>query len=146
MNPNDDTYSRSLSEWLRVDSEHRVPDHLEAVLRKTSIQRQRPAWSSFERWLPMAITARWAGIGRPAHLRAFAGLVLLALFIAALLALAVGSRRPLPPPYGLARNGVLVSSADGDIFSVDPKTGTHTPLIAGPAFDFGPMFSRDGTR
>ena len=29
---------------------------------------------------------------------------------------------------------------------VDPATGERRPLISGPAFDFGPVFSRDGTR
>ena len=32
------------------------------------------------------------------------------------------------------------------MFTVDPKTGDATPLITGPTFDFGPGFSRDGTR
>ena len=36
--------------------------------------------------------------------------------------LAVGSRQPrVPAPFGPARNGVLVSSADGDIYLVDPR-------------------------
>ena len=38
-------------------------------------------------------------------------------------------------------------SAPTAILSVaDPATGERRPLISGPAFDFGPVFSRDGTR
>ena len=60
----------------------------------------------------------------------------------------MGSRQHrVPPPFGPARNGELLSSADGDIFVVDPTSGAdHASSIAGPAFDFGPMFSRDGTK
>ena len=72
--------------------------------------------------------------------------MVLAVVIAALVTVIVGSRRPLPPPFGLASNGELVSSANGDLFIVDPRSGTGTPLISGPTFDFGPAFSRDGTR
>ena len=53
----------------------------------------------------------------------------------------------LPPPFGLARNGALViGTADGDIVTVDPATGTTTPLITGPTIDSGPFFSNDGQR
>jgi dipeptidyl aminopeptidase/acylaminoacyl peptidase len=145
MNP-DDRFDRSVSDWLRLDSEHRVPDHIEAVLLQTRARRQRPAWMSLDRWLPAPITARRALLARPTQLRTLAGLALLALLIAALVALAVGSRRPLPPPYGLARNGAIVTSVDGDIYSIDPTTGKSTPLIVNDTVDFGPVFSRDGTK
>ena len=52
MNANDDP-GRVVSDWLHEFGAHRVPDHLDAVLRTTSTRRQRPAWSSLERWLPM---------------------------------------------------------------------------------------------
>jgi len=83
---------------------------------------------------------------RTGSLRVFAVLALVALVIAALLVIVVGSQRRLPPPFGLARNGALLASANGDIFSIDPVTGRSTPLIAGPELDFGPGFSRDGTK
>ena len=145
MNPND-AFNRSLSDWLRADSEHRVPDHLGAVLLETSVQPQRPAWMSLERWLPMALSSRRAWFVRPAPLPRLFLLGLLAVLVAALLALAVGSRRSLPFSYGLARNGAIVTSVDGDIYSLDPSTGKTSPLIVNDALDFGPMFSRDGTK
>ena len=48
-----DTFGRDLSLWLREEGEHRVPDHLAEVLVRSAVTRQRPWWSSPERWLPM---------------------------------------------------------------------------------------------
>ena len=74
-------------------------------------------------------------------------IVLLALAVVGLSILAIGARQPrVPAPFGPARNGEIVSSADGDIYLVDPLAHSSSPLIAGPTFDFGPVFSRDGTR
>ena len=141
-----DEFARQLAGWLDEDSARRVPEHLDEVLLRTMATRQRPWWSSLRRWLPMDIPAPRALPVRPGSLRALAVLAIVALAIAALLLVVVGSQRHLPPPFGVARNGALLSSADGDVFTVDPKTGDATPLITGPTFDFGPGFSRDGTR
>ena len=53
-----DGFDHIVSDWLHADAEHRVPDHLDAVLRRTRTERQRPAWSSLERWLPVQPTLR----------------------------------------------------------------------------------------
>ncbi len=63
-----DGFDRTVSDWLHVDAEHRVPDHLDAVLRRTRKERQRPAWSSLERWLPMQTTLRFTPVPRVAWL------------------------------------------------------------------------------
>jgi Tol biopolymer transport system component len=73
------------------------------------------------------------------------GAVILAL-VAALLLYAGSQQHRLPPPFGVARNGALVSSADGDILTIEPSTGRRTTVVGGDTFDFGPLFSRDGTR
>ena len=54
-----DAFDRHVSDWLHADAEHRVPEHLDAVLRRTRTERQRPAWSSLERWLPVQTTLRF---------------------------------------------------------------------------------------
>jgi Tol biopolymer transport system component len=141
-----DEFERQLAGWLTEDSRGRVPDHLDEVLLRTAATRQRAWWSSLRRWLPMDIPAPRVPPIRTGSLRAFAVLTVVALVIAALLLVVVGSQRRLPPPFGLARNGALVASANGDIFSIDPATGRSTPLISDPASDFGPGFSRDGTK
>jgi Tol biopolymer transport system component len=141
-----DVFDRSVREWLHADAEHRVPDHLEAVLRLTSVQRQRPAWSSLERWLPMDMTLRPRFFQTPRLSQVLlVGAVILAL-VAALILYAGSQQHRLPPPFGVARNGALISSADGDIFTIEPSTGRRTPVVGGDTFDFGPNFSRDGTR
>jgi len=137
-----DGFERTVSDWLDDQAGHGVPGYLDEVLARTTRTRQRPAWSSLERWLPLHATLRYTPVPRIAWL-----LVILTLTIAIGLAvLAVGSRPRLPAPFGPARNGQLVTSADGDIYSLDPATGARTPLISDPAFDFGVTFSRDGTK
>ncbi len=144
MNPNDD--ARDVSDWLHEYSAHRVPAHLDVVLRETSARRQRPAWSILERWLPVDLTSR-AGTLAPPRLGRAILVALVILVLVGLALVAVGSRQQrVPPPFGPARNGVLLSSADGDIFLVDPTSAASTPLITGDTFDFGPGFSRDGTK
>ncbi len=94
----------------------------------------------------MNLTARATSFAPPRLGRAIA-IALLVLALAALTIVAIGSRQHrVPPPFGPARNGEIVSSADGDIYLVDPVTHASSPLIAGPTFDFGPVFSRDGTK
>jgi Tol biopolymer transport system component len=141
-----DRFDRSLSAWLLDDAASRVPDHLDEVLSVTRDTRQRPAWSSLERWLPVDMTfrPRLFTIPPAARLLAVAGLILLILAIAIL---AVGSQQTrLPEPFGLARNGTATSSADGDIYALDPMTLTRTPLVTDGNYDFGGTFSRDGTQ
>jgi hypothetical protein len=140
-----DSFDRRLSSWLERDAVARVPDHLDEVLLHTAATRQRPWWSSPERWLPMDLTTRANAltpprVGRPLVI----ALLLVALLAAALII--VGTRRQVPPPFGFARNGAIVTSHDGDIYKVDPATNTATLLIGGDPQDFAPGFSRDGLK
>ena len=142
-----DVFSDRLALWLHDDAEHRVPDHLDAVLVVSATTRQRPWWSSPERWLPVDITSRATVFARPR----FGRLVLvglLVLVIAALAIIAVGSRQQrLPPPFGPAANGSILSwSGTGDILASDADGSNPRPVVSDPAFDFAPLFSRDGTR
>jgi len=141
-------FERQLGAWLREDSAGRVPGHLAEVLVRTVATRQRRWWSSPRRWLPIDLTAPRAPWMAPRTLRTIVFLAAVALLVAALIALAVGSRRTLPPPFGLARNGTFVTGIDGDLFIVNPTTGAKTALIKDSPddYDFGPGFSRDGTK
>ena len=138
-------FERGLSAWLHDDATFRVPDHLGEVLAVTQETRQRPAWSSFERWLPVDTTFRPRLFTVPsgARLIAVAAMILIILAIAIL---AVGSQQRLPPPFGIARNGIFLTSQDGDLFRVDPSTTESRPMSLGEGFDFSPIFSRDGTK
>jgi dipeptidyl aminopeptidase/acylaminoacyl peptidase len=138
-------FDRQLAEMLVETSERRVPDHLTEVLNRTSRTRQRAWWSSPERWLPMQATARFA----PALPRINRALIVAVLLLIALVAAAVfgGVGRPrLPAPFGPAANGDILIGVGGDIARLDPATGQRTTLIAGPQWDFGGTFSRDGTK
>jgi hypothetical protein len=137
-----DGFDRTVSEWLDEQAGRGAPGYLDEILARTTRSRQRPWWSSLERWLPMQTTLRLAPVPRIAWLLVVLGL-LVAIGAAVLWA---GSRPRLPAPFGPARNGSVVASADGDIYSLDPVTGARTALIADPAFDFGVTFSRDGTK
>ena len=140
-----DSFDRRLSSWLERDAVGRVPDHLDEVLLQTAATRQRPWWSSPERWLPMDLTARATTFPRPSFGRALvAALLLVALLAAALLI--VGSRQRIPPPFGLARNGAVVSWQGGDILLADSEQAVARPIIGGATNDIAPLPSRDGTR
>lgn len=139
------TFGDMLSTWLHEEAEHRVPDHLEDVLVQTAATRQRPWWSSPERWLPMDLATRLL----PTPTVRFGRILVVVALLIALTAVAVllaGSRPRLPAPFGLAGNGAVVSSAGGDIYRIDPVSGARTALVPGPAYDFSAVFSRDGTR
>jgi hypothetical protein len=139
-------FDRHVSEWLHADAEHRVPEHLDAVLRRTRTERQRPAWSSPERWLPVDLTAQPRFLARPTLGKALlVGVVLIALIGIAIVA--VGSRvQRVPAPFGLAANGQIAYGADGDILVAD-SDGIHAhTVITGPSNDVAAGYTRDGTQ
>lgn len=142
-----DVFSDRLAVWLGDDSEHRVSDHLDEVLVVTAATRQRPWWSSPERWLPMDLTSRATTLALP-RLGRLALVALLILAIAAVAIVAIGSRtQRVPPPFGPAVNGSILSwSADGDIVVTSPDGSGSRRIVSDPAFDFAPWFSHDGTR
>ena len=145
MTVNDDS-GREVSDWLHEFGAHRVPDHLDAVLRTTSTRppapglveprKVAPHGSGLPRGHARAAPARPGPAHRSPGPRGRRGLH-------------PGHRSPparVPAPFGPARNGEIVSSADGDIYLVDPATHGSSPADRRPDFDFGPVFSRDGTR
>jgi hypothetical protein len=77
--------------------------------------------------------------------RAIIVAALLIVVVAATLAW-VGSQRRAAPPFGPARNGLIMYTVDGDLFSWDPESGTSRPLLKGPTDDFTGIYSRDGTK
>jgi Tol biopolymer transport system component len=142
----DERFDRTVADWLLEDARHRVPDHLAEVLGRTSRTRQRPWWSSHERWLPVNIPLRRSVFGQPTRFGQIALLLVIGLLVAAFVAIAVGTHRSVPAPYGLARNGAIVASHDGDIYAIDPATSASSLMIGGDAFDFAPTYSRDGSQ
>ena len=144
---NFDRLERRLPDLMAELSPPRVPDYFDDMLQVTARTRQRPAWASLERWIPMDITARPAPFGLPSWRPLLTMLVVLALVVAAGAVLIAGSKPKLPPVFGPARNGAVVYSNDGgDILSLDPDTGKVVTIIGGTSDDRFPTVSPDGQR
>jgi len=105
-------FDQELPELLLEASTAPYPDYIDDVLGRTGSLRQRPAWTFPGRWLPMDLTMPRRTTAVP--VRPLLLLALLAVLIAALVVVAVGSRRPLPPPFGVADNGLIAYSEGGD--------------------------------
>jgi Tol biopolymer transport system component len=138
---------RTLAEWFRANAGEAMPDYLDELVDRVAREPQRRWWSSPERWLPVDLTSRATTFAPPR----FGRLLLVALLIMAIAALAIvaiGSRsQRLPPPFGPALNGsILSSTVSGDILSMEPDGSNARTIISDPAYDFGPWFSHDGTR
>lgn len=122
-----------------------MPDYTDLLLARTARSRQRPAWVFPERWLPMDIATRPVR-GTAVPWRLIGALLIAMLLAAAAVALYIGSRAPVPKPFGVAGNGALAYSVFGDIYTqVGPK-GTPKIIVTGPEIDKWPVFSPDGTR
>jgi hypothetical protein len=139
-------FERGVATWLKGAAGEGTPDYLEEIETRVAGVRQRAWWSSPERWLPMDLTTRANAItspriGRPVLI----GLLLVAL-LAAVVLVALGTRRTPPPPFGLARNGSLITWQQGDIFLADSEEAVPRAIIAGPTDDIAPLPSRDGTK
>ena len=122
-----------------------LPDYTDDVLARTAGLRQRPRWTLPERWLPMGVLAQRSVYMPRIPWRTVIVAALLLVALAATLAW-FGSQRHAAPPFGLARNGLIMYSVDGDLVTWNPDTETATTIVAGPTDDFTGMFSRDGTK
>jgi len=137
-------FDRIISERLDVRAGHRTPDYLDEILARTARTRQRPAWSSLERLLPMelTITRRLAPFPRIGW--ALVVLAILLLVAAALLAAGVGQRRV--PHFGAAANGQM-AFVDGSNLKLATADGSNVHVTAAlPSSVESLTFSPDGTR
>ncbi|HEV8696135.1 MAG TPA: hypothetical protein VGQ89_00470 [Candidatus Limnocylindrales bacterium] len=123
-----------------------TPDYRDDLVRQTARVRQRPAWTFPERWLPMElVTTRVPTTRLP--WRQLGVLAIIAILLAAMLAVYVGSQQSrVPAPFGPAANGVVAYSAEGDIYVADPTTGDARTIVGGSETDLRPIFSPDGTK
>lgn len=141
-----DRFDRELTAALGDLAPLRQPDYLPDILGLAARTRQRPAWASFERWIPMDLATKVA-TAPIVPWRRLALLAALALVLAATTVVLVGSKPDTPaPPFGLASNGFVAYETDGDIFVTDPSTGATNAIATGPAKERMPQWSPDGTR
>jgi len=136
---------RDLSDWLSETAMPQTPDYVDDILAKTSRIHQRPRWSFVGRWLPIGNLSRIAPVSGRTVLRGVALVVLLGLILAAIAAF-VGSRRSVPPPFGLAGNGLLAYEQAGAIQIVHPKTLASQRVVGASGNHHDPRWALDGTR
>jgi len=136
-------FERDLTTWLADETPPREPEGFaDTVLEATVRTRRLPAWSGLEWWLPMQTTARFGPALRPALM-----LTVLALLTALTVAIIVAAnQRQLPPPFGLAGNGLIAFEYDGDIWVANQDGTGRRPLVQNDdAWEGWPVWSRDGT-
>jgi WD40-like Beta Propeller Repeat len=142
----DDRFGGTVSVWLEQRAGTGAPDYLDDILGRTARTRQRPGWTSIERWPPMDISASRTVLPSRFPVRSIALLAILGLLLVAIAAVIVGggSAQKAPPLFGPARNGPIIYSQNGDIVRLDPATGMTTTLIAGADTDVAPGYARNG--
>ncbi len=141
-----DRLDRMLAAWTDDSWSPPPPAYLGEVLARTRRTRQRPAWASLERWLPMELTLRRPALAMPLRLLAIV-LALVLLLIAAMSVPLLFGTRSLPAVAPLQfRNGLIAWAKDGDLWVVDPDGSEPRVLIGGPGIMDGPDWSPDGTR
>ena len=141
-----DALERELTGWFFDTAMPRTPDYTTDIVQLTATVRQRPRWTFLERWIPMSVITLVPRSARPVPWRALGALALMALLLAAAGIMYVASQNRLPPPFGLARNGLVAYSQHGDILTVDPGTGARTWITSGNEDDREARWSLDGTR
>lgn len=141
-------FDRDLGDLLVELAQPQFPDYFDEALDRAVANRQRPAWTFPERWFPMGILTRRLPLVPALPVRAVGMLLILILLLAVSVVIGIGSllvqQRPAPP-FGLASNGVMAYSQDGDIYTTDPRTGQTRLIVGGPSQDLAPWFSNDGS-
>ena len=142
-----DGFDRTVSDWLDEQAGRGAPDYLDEILARTTRTRQRPAWSSLERWLPVQTTLRFAPVPRIAWLLVVDRSSWSPLGAAAVLIGSRTARAPAAVRAGRATARSCYGGEDGDIYALDPATGASTAVDHGrrPS-DERHDFSPDGTR
>lgn len=142
-------FDRDFADLLAELAEPQLPAYFDDVLGRALSHRQRPAWTFPERWIPMGVLTRRLPLFPALPGRTAGILLILLLLLAATVAIGVGAlllqNRPAPL-FGIAANGLIAYSVDGDIYTRDLGTGESRLIVGGPALDVGPWFSRDGSQ
>jgi Tol biopolymer transport system component len=141
---------RDLTRWMDAVVPRQAPDNIAPmVVARTRSIRPRPGWLARLREPPMQTQLsirRYLTFGRSPRL-VLLGLLIIALVVGGVI---VGSQlvqqRPLPPPFGLAGNGLLAVEIDGSIIVMSPDGSNQRQLDLPFSGVSGPSFSRDGTR
>jgi Tol biopolymer transport system component len=126
-----DRLERRLPEVLTELSLPRVPDYTDALLSRTERMSQRPGWTFPERWIPVSTITDALPLGQRLSVRPLIAIALLVVLAIVSVILIAGAQPRPAPPFGLARNGAVLVTDDGNIAAVDPITGSKRTLAAG---------------
>jgi hypothetical protein len=126
-----DRLERRMPEVLTELALPRTPDYVDDILGRTARTPQRPGWTFLERWFRVSTTTAMLPGLRLVSPRALIVLAILAALVVATLALFAGSQPKLPPLFGLARNGLVVTADGAGIYTIDPQTNTRSTLLSG---------------
>ena len=120
----------------RVPDPQDMAEDLALVIAAVDRTRQGRAWQ------PDWMTGRWARTRGAAS-----AFVLLAVLVALAIAFGVivGSRPRVPPPFGLAKPGLVAFALAGDIYVANADGTGRRQLTSGPNTDINPVWSPDGT-
>jgi TolB protein len=137
---------QTITAWLDEAAPMHEPDGLLARVSSATAQtRHRPRWAIPERWLPMALTLTLAG--RAGTIVSMVLVLLLTALVGGAVVVASQPSQPvLPPPSGLAANGLIAYDLGGDMWVMDPDGSAQRRIHAGPGIDWMPSWSPDGTR
>jgi TolB protein len=132
---------RAMTAYFEGRTTSQPPDGLfETAMTQVEATRQRPAWLIPNRWLPVDRS----GVVRIRTVVVLAVTVVAIVATAIAAGLLVGSQRQLPPPFGIAKPGLIAFDLGGHIFVANPDGTARRQLTSGR--DGGATFSPDGTR
>lgn len=147
---NDDRSKRDVASVFAGMAPTRSPDGLlDVVFLTTGRMRPRPRWLALIKEPPMRHSSRVA-VGSPTFRLISVTALTILLLLASVAAVGIGARvlsaDTLPAPFGPARTGPLVYSADGDIYLADADGSEPHVIVAGDTLDQDPYFSLEGTK
>ena len=130
---------RAMTAYFEGRATNQPPDGLlDTALARVDATRQRPAWLVPNRWLPFDRS----GVVR-IRTAVVIAVTVVALIVSAIAAgLFVGSQRRLPPPFGIAKPGLIAFDLGGHIFVANPDGTGRRQLTTGR--DGFETFSPDG--
>lgn len=142
-----DGFTRLVDTWLAEEGVLTTPEYLDEVLVRTSAARQRPAWLSPGRWLPVdTTTLNPRAYSIPPVVRYGLLAALLIALVAGAVALYAGAQRHrVPAPFGPAANGRIYFDVDGAIVTANPD-GSGRQTIEVGMLASAPYLSPDGTK
>jgi hypothetical protein len=136
MRPHEVTDEQIRNALTRRPDPHEMADQLAAIVARVERAPQRRRlldWITGGSVLPRSASVLLAVLG-------------LLVVLAFALAVAVGSRHRLPPPFGLARPGLIAFDLGGDVYVSNPDGTGRIQLTSGPDGDTAATWAPDGTR